>query len=73
MEGGYELVPFPPERKSPDIGDYYSDFNLIKRNLAGTEDSLAPGTSIYYGVLQATVAITGRVNYNIICNSTAVL
>ncbi len=29
----YELVPFPPERKVIDIGDYYSDFNLIKSEL----------------------------------------
>ena len=32
-EGEYELAPFPPERKAIDIGDYYSDFNLIKREL----------------------------------------
>lgn len=31
--GNYELVPFPAERKAIDIGDYYSDFNLIKREL----------------------------------------
>jgi len=29
----YELIPFPPERKAIDIGDYYSDFSLIKREL----------------------------------------
>ena len=29
----YELMPFPPERKVIDIGDYYSDFNLIKNEL----------------------------------------
>lgn len=28
--GRYELVPFPPERKAIDIGDYYSDFTKIK-------------------------------------------
>jgi len=27
--GSYEIVPFPPERKVIDIGDYYSDFKLI--------------------------------------------
>jgi UDP-glucose 4-epimerase len=32
-QGSYELVPFPPERKSIDIGDYYGDFNLIKATL----------------------------------------
>jgi dTDP-glucose 4,6-dehydratase/UDP-glucose 4-epimerase len=31
--GTYELVPFPPERKAIDIGDYYSDFGLIKKEL----------------------------------------
>lgn len=28
--GKFELVPFPPERKAIDIGDYYSDFSLIR-------------------------------------------
>lgn len=27
----YEIVPFPQERKSIDIGDYYSDFTKIKK------------------------------------------
>lgn len=31
--GRFELVPFPPERKAIDIGDYYSDFSLIRREL----------------------------------------
>ena len=31
--GELELVPFPPERKAIDIGDYYSDFSLITREL----------------------------------------
>lgn len=31
--GRFELVPFPPERKAIDIGDYYSDFALIQREL----------------------------------------
>ena len=31
--GTFELVPFPPERKAIDIGDYYSDFSLIQRDL----------------------------------------
>lgn len=31
--GTVELVPFPPELKAIDIGDYYSDFSLIKREL----------------------------------------
>jgi UDP-glucose 4-epimerase len=29
----YEIVPFPTERKAIDIGDYYSDFSLIRREL----------------------------------------
>lgn len=31
--GKYELVPFPPERKSIDIGDYYSDYRLFRSKL----------------------------------------
>jgi UDP-glucose 4-epimerase len=31
--GSFELIPFPPERKAIDIGDYYSDFGLIKQEL----------------------------------------
>ncbi|MDA8602531.1 NAD-dependent epimerase/dehydratase family protein [Gammaproteobacteria bacterium] len=31
--GSYELVPFPAERKSIDIGDYHSDFSLISDEL----------------------------------------
>lgn len=31
--GAFELVPFPPERKAIDIGDYYSDFSLISKEL----------------------------------------
>lgn len=31
-----EIVPFPPERKAIDIGDYYSDFSLIQRELGWT-------------------------------------
>ena len=31
--GAFELVPFPPERKAIDIGDYYSDFSLISSEL----------------------------------------
>jgi dTDP-glucose 4,6-dehydratase/UDP-glucose 4-epimerase len=28
--GSYQIVPFPPERKAIDIGDYYSDFTRIR-------------------------------------------
>lgn len=31
--GRFEFVPFPPERKVIDIGDYYSDFSLIEKEL----------------------------------------
>lgn len=31
--GACELVPFPPERKAIDIGDYYSDYSLITEEL----------------------------------------
>lgn len=32
-DGRFELVAFPPERKAIDIGDYYSDFALIQKEL----------------------------------------
>lgn len=31
--GSFELIPFPPERKAIDIGDYYSDFSSIQHEL----------------------------------------
>lgn len=31
--GTFELIPFPPERKAIDIGDYYSNFALITQEL----------------------------------------
>ena len=31
--GDYRIVPFPPERKAIDIGDYYSDFSKINKAL----------------------------------------
>lgn len=34
--GSYELVPFPPERKNIDIGDYYGDFTAIEQALGWT-------------------------------------
>ena len=34
--GSYEVVPFPPERKAIDIGDYYSDFSRIRVELGWT-------------------------------------
>jgi dTDP-glucose 4,6-dehydratase/UDP-glucose 4-epimerase len=32
-KGSYQIVPFPPERKAIDIGDYYSDFTKIRSAL----------------------------------------
>lgn len=34
--GAFEMVPFPEERKAIDIGDYYSDFSLITKELGWT-------------------------------------
>jgi len=31
--GSCEQIPFPPDRKAIDIGDYYSDFSKIQKNL----------------------------------------
>jgi UDP-glucose 4-epimerase len=31
--GKYEMVPFPPERKVIDIGDFYSDYSKISKVL----------------------------------------
>ena len=31
--GGYEMIPFPTDRKSIDIGDYYADFRKIENQL----------------------------------------
>ena len=34
--GEYRRIPFPPDRKSIDIGDYYADFSKIRRELGWT-------------------------------------
>lgn len=34
--GDCKIIPFPPERKAIDIGDYYSDFGLIRAELDWT-------------------------------------
>ena len=42
--GEYRRIPFPPDRKSIDIGDYYADFSKIRRELGWTPQiSLAEG------------------------------
>jgi nucleoside-diphosphate-sugar epimerase len=43
--GSYRFVPFPPEKKSIDIGDYYGDFSKIKATLGW-----APRTSLREGL-----------------------
>jgi UDP-glucose 4-epimerase len=35
-DGEYRRIPFPPDRKSIDIGDYYADFSKIQRELGWT-------------------------------------
>lgn len=32
-DGTYQIIPFPPERKSIDIGDYYADYRKIRAKL----------------------------------------
>jgi UDP-glucose 4-epimerase len=34
--GSYQCIPFPPDRKAIDIGDYYADFSKIQRELGWT-------------------------------------
>ena len=51
-KGSYDVVPFPPERKAIDIGDYYSDFSKADMELGwsprvGLEQGLAR-TLAYY-------------------------
>lgn len=46
-EGSYELVAFPPERKAIDIGDYYSDYSLISKELGWT-----PKVSLREGLIK---------------------
>jgi UDP-glucose 4-epimerase len=51
-EGSYELVPFPPDRKAIDIGDYYGDFARIREGLGweprvGLEEGLERTIAFY--------------------------
>jgi dTDP-glucose 4,6-dehydratase/UDP-glucose 4-epimerase len=41
----FEIVPFPPERKAIDIGDYYSDYDKI-----GTELGWQPKVNLKQGL-----------------------
>jgi dTDP-glucose 4,6-dehydratase/UDP-glucose 4-epimerase len=50
--GRLEVVPFPPERKAIDIGDYYGDASLIRAELGwsaavGLDDGLARTVDYY--------------------------
>jgi dTDP-glucose 4,6-dehydratase/UDP-glucose 4-epimerase len=55
-QGRYELVPFPEDRKTIDIGDYYSDFTKIEKSIGWT-----PKVTLEQG-LQETLAYY-RVNH----------
>jgi UDP-glucose 4-epimerase len=46
--GNFDLVAFPPERKAIDIGDYYSDFSLITKELGWQ-----PKVSLKDGLIRA--------------------
>ena len=50
LGSAYELIPFPPERKAIDIGDYYGDYSLITKELGWQ-----PNVDLRAG-LQKTVA-----------------
>jgi UDP-glucose 4-epimerase len=45
--GTYDLIPFPPERKIIDIGDYFSDFSLINKEL-----NWSPKIDLFSGLTQ---------------------
>ncbi|MBV9787919.1 MAG: NAD-dependent epimerase/dehydratase family protein [Chloroflexi bacterium] len=50
--GSYELIPFPPDRKTIDIGDYYGDYRMIQGRLGwrpqvSLRDGLAQTLAFY--------------------------
>lgn len=45
--GTYETIPFPPDRKAIDIGDFFSDFGKIERELGWR-----PGVELEKGLAQ---------------------
>jgi UDP-glucose 4-epimerase len=51
--GRFEVVPFPPERKAIDIGDFYSDFSEIRNVLGWT-----PRTGLDEGLARALAYFT---------------
>lgn len=58
--GSFEIVPFPPERKAIDIGDYYSDFSLIKKELGWI-----PQTTLQEGLCQTLAYYFSSLNHYI--------
>lgn len=63
----YRLVPFPSDRKAIDIGDYYGDFSLIRRELGwspsvGLADGLRRTVAYYrqHGKEYWEQGVTGR-------------
>lgn len=59
-EGRYAIVPFPPERKAIDIGDYYSDFGKARAELGwspriGLEEGLGRTLAYYVRHIDAYV------------------
>lgn len=54
QSGSFELIPFPPDRKSIDIGDYYGDYSFL-----GREVGWEPKVGLREG-LQATLAYYAR-------------
>lgn len=50
--GSFKIVPFPVERKAIDIGDYFADFSLIRKDLGWTPkvklSEGLPATLSYY-------------------------
>jgi dTDP-glucose 4,6-dehydratase/UDP-glucose 4-epimerase len=55
--GEYRILPFPGKRKAIDIGDYYADFDKIRRDFqwkpeTGLEDGLAKTLNYYHQHVQ---------------------
>jgi dTDP-glucose 4,6-dehydratase/UDP-glucose 4-epimerase len=51
--GSVEIVPFPPERKAIDIGDYYSDFKKIRAAIGWN-----PGATLDEGLARSLAYFT---------------
>jgi UDP-glucose 4-epimerase len=58
--GSYELLPFPPERKRIDIGDYHGNYTKINRELGWRPDTpLREGLACTFGYFSANLAHYG--------------